>query len=248
MRRALAASAGWLAAGQTTVGALYWTFLHTPESNALMLAVSASLAALVVLAAALGLGLAIQAWRADAPLRVRAATAIGATPALLLGVIAGALLWGGAGAVAARAAARSGEIAAWVIAATGRSDDGLVLRTATALTFWVQVVAAPVLALAIFAAGVGGGAGAVVRAHWRHALAPRVLAEATIWIVGLVILPLRAAAAPLTGIPPTWVEPAVAAGRLAAIAVAATIGGALVCGTIARAAGPRTLHGGTRRP
>ena len=61
--RPLVASVAWLLAGQAIVGGLYWTFLHTPESNVWMLVASLILVVLMVIAASIATLGALDAWR-----------------------------------------------------------------------------------------------------------------------------------------------------------------------------------------
>lgn len=233
MRRPLVVSVAWLAAGQALIAALYWTFLHTPESNVWMLGASALLVLLMLMTASLAATGALDAWRPPAPIGRSAWRGLTHLPAFLVALAAGAAIWWLAARGDAWVAARSGEISAWFIATFDREDASMFFGGVQALVFWVQWVVAPVAALGVLAAILGGGPAALVRAPWvRRAFAPRRLALATLWVVVLVALPLQLLGWRMSGLPPTWVEPAVVGARLILVGLTATVGWALVCGTV----------------
>jgi hypothetical protein len=229
--RALAASVLWLAAGQIAIAALYWTFLNTPESNAWMLAASMLLVLLMLATAGVVTARALDAWRSPAaagPLRDLARL-----PAFLIALGAGVAVWWAAARADAWLTAHAGEISAWFIATFNWADASPFFRGAGMVMIWWQWVAAPVAALAVLAVLTSGGDAASLPARrLRHAFAPRTMALATVWIVLLVLLPLQLLGWRMSGLPPTWVEPAVVGARLLLVGLAATVGWALVCGTI----------------
>jgi len=231
--RPLAASVAWLIAGAVLVAGLYWTFLHTPESNVSMLAASAVLVVAMLAVAGICATGALRAWTGPRGLPSTVADGLHALPAFVVALVLGALVWWAAARGVAWTEARSGEIGAWFIATLNWADIAPLFRGVRAAAFWVQWVLAPVVALGLFAGWLAGGArGLVGPTGLRHALAPRVLALATLWMVLLVALPWQFATHPLTGLPPTWVEPAIVGARLMLVGLAAAVGVALVCSTV----------------
>lgn len=235
MSRPLAASVAWIITGGMLVAGLYWTFLHTPESNPSMLAASAVLVVAMLAVASISLAGALGAWTGPRGLASTVVDGLHALPAFVAALVLGALLWWAAARGVAWTEARSGEIGAWFIATFNWADSAPVFRGIRAVTFWAQWVLAPVVALGLFAAYLETGVRGLLRpSGLGRVLAPRVLALATLWIVLLVALPWQFATRPLTGLPPTWVEPAIVGARLMLVGLVAAIGLALVCGTVTR--------------
>lgn len=222
--RRLAGVTTWLVLGQAAVGALYWVFLNTPESNALMLAASALLVGAMTLAAGIAVGAAIRT-SASADL----ARAVQGAPWIVVAAVPLAAVWWGVGRADQWIAAHSGEIAAWFIATMGLSDVSWLMRGLAWLSLWLRAIVAPLLAVSLFAALLGVGRFALGRTGWiRQALRWRTLVAATIAYALLIALPMRAAYWRPTGLPPTWVEPALAGVRLLVIGLVASVGAALI--------------------
>ncbi|MDP1570203.1 MAG: hypothetical protein Q8L86_09380 [Vicinamibacterales bacterium] len=235
MTRPLAASVVWLIAGAVLIAGLYWTFLYTPESNLSMLAASAMLVVAMLAVASISATGALRAWTGPRGLPSTVVDGLHALPAFVATLLIGALVWWAAARGAAWTVARSGEIAAWFIATFNWADIAPVFRGIRAVTFWVQWVLTPVVALGLFAGWLEAGVrGLIGPSGLGRVLAPRVLALATLWMVLLVALPWQFATRPLTGLPSTWVEPAIVGARLMLVGLVAAIGLALVCGTVTR--------------
>jgi hypothetical protein len=121
---------------------------------------------------------------------------------------------------------RSGEIGAWFIARLGWSDAQPFIRAAGWVLDWLRMLVVPFVALTWLAASVSAGPWAPAPdRRLRRALSPLRLLVAT--AVGVVFLWLPwvygARWAP-RGLPATWVEPAFAIAKFAAIALAAALG------------------------
>ena len=174
-------------------------------------------------------------------------------PAFLVALGVAVAVWLAAGLSGTWVDARSGEISAWFIATFDWADASLFFRGVRAVVFWLQWVAAPVVGLALLAVLSGGSFGAragaregvTARAGARGGVSARpggrggasgvrVLALATIWVIVLVVLPLQLLNWQISGLPPTWVEPTVVGARLLLVSLTATLGWALVCGTVTR--------------
>jgi hypothetical protein len=186
---------------------------------------------LMLLVTSLSVSGALLAWSEPESPGPTVRRGLAATPAFLLALAAGAFVWWTAARGHAWVSEHSGEISAWFIATFDRADASLFFRSVQACVFWLQWVLAPLLVLGIMAADLSGGAGAVLRGRWlRRVFAPRRLAAATVWVILLVALPLQVLGWRMSGLPPTWVEPTIVAGRLFAVGLVATIGWSLVCG------------------
>lgn len=180
----------WLMLGHAVAGAAYVGLVQTPDSNLLMLALSAllaviALAALVTtsLSAARGLEAFEQPWRVWRRL-----------PAMLPGVIVavaviGTLCWA-AGAFEQWWLARAGQVDATAIVVgdvTGTTWLHTVVRWLVAFIQWVIV---PVWLATVLAWAAGYGTRHVISMKWLLAsLRPRVVLVALIAVVVLVWLP-----------------------------------------------------------
>jgi hypothetical protein len=216
----------WLLLGAAAIGGLFWAFLNTPESNALMLALSALLLLAMVVECALVVNAAVLLANGDG---FAASVAGGARRIhwfLVAAIPAALLIW----AVLrgdAWVARHSGEINAWFIARFGWSDVSALFRAQEYLSVWIRWVLLPVTALAALAAMLRAGS-AAPRLWLRTAWHWRPLLIATVAFVVLIALPWRAAFWRPQNLPATWVEPAFAGVRLALIAITAAIGASVM--------------------
>jgi hypothetical protein len=234
----------WLGGGAAVVGGLYWSFLNTPEANLLTLTFSAILVVLMMTVAALVVNVATLL-ALGSP--VRSSVVAGARRSVAVVVVSVpvlALIWlinrGDAWV-----ASRSGEISAWFIAKVGWADISPLFRTQMYLSIWLRWVLLPVTALAALAVWLRHGRHAIVTPRWvRAAWHWRTLLIATLAFVLLIAYPWRAAVWRPQGLPPTWIEPVLAAVRLAVVVVSMAIGAAVVIMTIARQTERMTSHDG----
>ena len=219
----------WLGLGITIGLALYWTFLTTPESNLAVLALSGLLAIALVVVSGVTVNGAVLATRRGALTRATLGDALRGMPSFVLALVPAAVLWWVAAGAAAWAEAHAGEISAWFIATFGWADVTWLFPASAWALAWVRWIVGPVLSLSLLAALLGHGASGLAPARW---CAPvwhwRVLGLATTWALLLVALPWQAAVWRPIGVPPTWIEPALAAARLAAVALVMTVGLVLV--------------------
>jgi hypothetical protein len=221
--------AAWLAAGAAVLAALYWLFLNTPESNALMLTISALLALLLVAASAVVVNVALLLAVGHAFL-ASLRTGVGRIGwFLVVAAPAGLLVW----AIMLGdtwVARRSGEISAWFIAQFGWADVTPLFTAISYLSIWLRWVLIPVAALAVLTSLVERE---TTRRRWRAMWDWRTLLPATIAFAVLVALPWRGAYWRPEGLPPTWVEPAAAGLRLALVAALIALGFAIIVVTTA---------------
>lgn len=214
-----------LLAGAIVTAALYWGLLNTPDANVAMLGVSALLFAALVAIAALSVTAAVLVANGAAP-----RTALAAAPRrggwCLVAFVPLALGWYAIGRADAWIAAHLGEINAWFIARFGWADISGLLLAELWISRWLRWAMLPVMSLSWLAARLSAdrsrGTG------WlRHAWHWRTLLGATLVVLLLFVIPWR-----LTewrpAVPATWIEPAVAAARLAVVFVLAIVGGAVL--------------------
>jgi hypothetical protein len=234
--RPLVLSALWVLAGGALAAAVYWAFLNTPESTIVMLGLSLLLAiVLLVVVGTTTCGLLL-GWAGGWQQAVWRRAVPGLIPFVGLLVIVAAVWWA-IGRGLEGLAARSGEISAWFIAMLNWSDVRPLITAVRGLGEWLRHVAAPFVALVWLGRALGRRWQAGAPYAWmpragvpaRLALAT-LLAALTLWAplsYGLYWMP--------GGLPPTWVEPAVALLKFALIAIVAAVGFSLIVRLAARA-------------
>jgi hypothetical protein len=223
----------WLAIGAAVLAGLYWLFLNTPESNVLMLIASAVLVTLIVMIAAVVANVAVLlalggTLKTSIPSGARRSGwfIVAAVPvALLIWIISMGDAW---------VARRSGEISAWFIAQFGWADISPLFAAHRYLSAWLRWVMLPVAALAALASLLHRGDGEPRRRWLAPAWHWRTLLMATLAFVALVVLPWQAASWQPQGLPPTWIQPTVAAIRLATVAALIALGFAIIVMTVTR--------------
>jgi hypothetical protein len=220
--------AAWLAATSLATFALYWAFLNTPESRALTLVLSgASIALMVIVIAVAGsatLLLALGESRgASVRHGVRGAHWFAIAAALV--VIAASAIMRGDNWIARY----SGEISAWFIIKFNWANVTPLFRIETYVSRWLRWVLVPAAALTAVASVLLSGTRALASTNWiRAAWRWQTLTVATAAYVFLIDLPWRLATWQPPGLPPTWVQPALAGARLLVVAIAAVLGGAII--------------------
>jgi hypothetical protein len=232
-----AATTLWVLAGAAIAAGLSWAFLNTPESTVWTLALSGLFVLALLAAAALTLNAALLSWERGWSWAVVRRAAAGVVPFVLCLLLVLASWW-----LFGRArdwlGARSGEIGAWFIARVDWSDVRPLTGAAQAVCDWMRMVVVPMAALAWLAAALRDGWPAFVSpVAARRSLAPHRLLAATA-VSGACLW------APWTyltlwvprGLPPTWVEPAVAVLKFGAMAALGAVGVSLLTRLAASAA------------
>jgi hypothetical protein len=226
--RQIALVASWITAAAVVLAAMYWTFLYTPESNVATLTVSTLLLAAMLVTAAIAVngalvlatGVSLQSVLPPAVRTVPAFIATALPVALLTLLMLRADGW---------IARHAGEISAWFIARFGLADVTVLFRVESWLSAWLRWVVLPVTGLSALAAILQTGIGGIRRSAWlARAWHWRMLLLSTAVFVLLIALPWRAAFWQPHGLPPTWIEPALAGLRLVAIGVSIAVGCALI--------------------
>lgn len=222
MRR-LATATAWILAGGVLTGASYWAFLKTPESTIWALMLSAVLAIVSLALLAIAVNGAIAAWSSDST-RHTMRGAAARIPAIVPAALIVAIGWWLVSRATGWVAAHSGEISAWFIARFGWSDVSALFSAINWAGWWVRWLLLPMIALSLVAGTI------------RRGVSPLRLAIATNWFLLLVAAPwVYLAPWRPAGLPPTWVEPAFIALKLAAAALLMAAGVALIIREAARA-------------
>ncbi len=220
----------WLFAGHALAAALYWGLVNVPESNVAMLTLSALLAVAVVswsgLVEMTALGALVS--------RRGLVDGLRASPRRLPWFLAALAAWAScawlAGLIDAWHASARGEIDAWLIARFDTPDApwlhaGLAWG-ATALRWVLGVSLAVALAATPFASAPRTWLARGL--HWQ----PLVVTGVSLLL--FVALPWRLVEWRPASLPPTWVEPAFVAAKLAVVYAVATAGWLLVLLAAAR--------------
>jgi hypothetical protein len=232
MIRRLSFVTAWLLVGSGIVAGLFWAFLNTPESNTLMLVLSAVLVVLMVVLSGLVITAAVLLGRGDALLpsimtgarRIAWVMLIAIPVVLMTWAILRGDRW---------VAEKSGEISAWFIARFGWSDVSALFRAENYLSNWLRWVFLPITALTALASVLAGGS-LSPRAWLRTAWHWRTLLIATLSYVVFIFLPWQAAFLRQDNLPATWVQPTLAGFRLGFIGVLMALGLAIMVITVAR--------------
>lgn len=225
----------WLMLGHALVGGAYAAFIHTPESNVLMLGVSV---ALVVAGASALLWTSASAARAlhanESPWRGWRQV-VGMLPGVLVAVlVVGAACWT-AGLLGDAWAARAGEVDAAAIAAGDVTNTRWLhtaVRWGVTLVQWVIV---PVWLATSLAWAAAYGSRHVVTLKWLvAALTPRVVLVGLVGVVLLVWLPWRGVHWRPSGLASTTMEMAFTGTKLLGLYAAVNLAWALLLDAAAR--------------
>ena len=168
----LAITSLWLLVGAALTGAVYWTFLITPESTVGSLALSALLFVVACFLLAVTLSGAMLAWSPGvSSFMLRAA--VTSAPAIVPAAFVFAAIWWLVGSVTDQVTIYSGQINAWFIATFGWDDVSLLFRGINWIAVWLKWVVASMLAFSLMSAVITSGWRALAGVAWiKHALSP----------------------------------------------------------------------------
>lgn len=236
MKLRFAVVVGWLAGAYALIFGLFWLLLRVPESNALMLAASSLLAAVIVAASGCVETVALLALRGE-PLGGRLLRrGIGGVLPFVAAVAVFAAVWWASSRLDGWWAGARGEIDAWLIARFGWTGTGSLHAAVGWFTSFVRWVLGLSLALALFAALVRNdpreaaalaaapAGGAFARRWARAAFSPRALAALALLIAVFVWLPWQAVYWRPSWLAPSWGEVVFVSAKLGILYLLATIG------------------------
>lgn len=229
MRR-LGLVTAWLCGGHAVGAALFWLLLQVPESNALMLAASVLVVAVLFAVTVVTETTAIRAidkatdaanWRD----RLRTPGVARRTIAFLLAVVAFAAIWW-----------FTSQANGWWFRRTGEIDAVLMLRFGWTRTASLHAAVRWGLRFVRYAVGLSVALtlmrrwldGSIDVAALRTMTAPTRLIEITAWLTLFVVLPWRMAWWRPLAVPPTWIEPAFVGLKLGGLYLLANVGWALI--------------------
>jgi hypothetical protein len=227
----------WLAAGHAVIGLLFWVFLQVPESNVLML--TASLLTIAAMVCLLGCVEAFGMTRAQLETRLLPAVglAVRRAPLVVAPLALFALIWWLTAIAGDWHSGHSGEIDAWIIARTGWTRTTGLHAALEWLLAFVRYGIGLSMAVSLFAASVVHGVRAVGRAVWlRRAFGWRQLLVTAAGVFVGVWLPWQVVYWRPAFLPPTWVEPAFAAAKLAVLFLVFGVAWTVILWTAAREA------------
>lgn len=166
MTRRLLLIVAWLIAGHAATAGLFWALLQVPESSALMLAASALLAVLAVLAMAWTVGGALAAWRPEAAPGRAMARGLGQLAAVVLGALVFALVWWLTEKADLWHGQYGGQLDAWIIARTGKAETARLHSAIFWLLWFLRWGFGLTIALSLAAWAVRDGVRALRSARW----------------------------------------------------------------------------------
>jgi hypothetical protein len=219
----------WLFAGHAALGGIYWGFLHVPESNVLMLLVSALLALVLVAGAGIVKTTGLLWLRPDRTFRTALRRSVPALPAFL----AALALWLIVRWICVRLLryheAHSGELDAWFIATFNWTRITWLHRTIDWTLHVVQFVIGTSLAVTLLATAASGSFADAVHPRWlKRAFSPLQLAIIAVAFYGLIYLPWQAVYWRPAALPASAAEVAFALAKLTLLGLAMHIGLSLI--------------------
>jgi len=230
--------------GHIVAVGLAWALLNVPESSVPMLMLSAVLVVLMAMVIGwteVAAVLAVQPgsdWRRGATLARRRWAAV--IPAATVF----AALWWLTGWTGDWLTGHAGEIDAWIMFRSGRTNTAWLHRTLATVIFFTRWIVGLSLGLAALSAGAVGGVGALTGSAWLWAgLSRRVMGGVGLAFVLLILLPLRAVYWRPEALGSGAVEPVFVALKLGLILLAVHVGW-----TVALADAARTTISKTHAP
>jgi hypothetical protein len=224
IRKAIAVLA-WLAAGHLALAGLFWGLVNTPDSNVLMLLLSA-----VNVLAWLTLGGLVEgtagAWLLPGrTFREALKDGVRAVPVFVLALILFGIVWWIGGRIDTWHEAHRGEIDAWFVAKFNDPNARWPHRVIDVLVFVLRAIVGTSLAVALLFASLEGGLRAVARFRWASAAVSRdQLTLVAMGVTLFIAVPWHVVMWRPAEMPVSWVQPAFAGAKLALIYVSITIG------------------------
>lgn len=224
----LAATTGWMLAGAALFAAAFWAFVNTPESTVFTLGLSFLLALAMYAVLAVTWSGAMLGWSLGWS-RATAFRALDGIPGAVLPALLIGLCWWAVGLGLDWMTAHAGEISAWFIASLNWSDVRGPLEGVRYLGEWVRQILVPFAGLAWLGHLLNGRRPFFGFSWLARALSPARLLGVTMIAGATIYAPLRFGLYWVPqGLPATWVEPAFAAAKFGAMALAGAIGASLI--------------------
>ena len=234
MTRRLPTVALWLLAGHILLLALFWALLQVPESSIWMLGVSAALVLALTIVAGAVHGGAVVAWTSERPVGPSLLSGVRLVPAFLAGITLFVAIWFATAHLLHWHSHVAGQIDAWIIAKTGRTNTAWLHRSIFWIVQFLRWTMGLTLSLSLVASFARVAPPSARRSAWlRSAARPSRWLEVTFWFVLLIAIPWqfaywRPARLPLAA------EPWFVGAKLATIALAMSVGWALVLRAVTR--------------
>ena len=239
MMRRLLTVAAWLIVGHALAGGLFWELLQVPESSIAALALSAFIALLLIVLLAWVHGGALAASRPEAAAGSALRKGLLELPAVALGALLFLAVWWLTMRAASWHTAYAGQIDAWIIARSGKSDTARLHAGILWAIWFLRWGLGLTLALSLAAWSARDGVAALKRTRWVASALHPVRWLAVTALVGLML-----------AIPWHYVywrptvlsinaEPWFVAAKLAAMVVLAALGWALVLRVVTPPVMPR---------
>jgi hypothetical protein len=219
----------WLLVGHLLLVGLYWLLLNVPESNALALAASALLGLLLVCGAGIIDTSALILLKPGTTARQALARGVRLLPVFVLALLVWLAVSWTCGWLRGVHDAHSTQIDAWLIAKFDWTKTAALHRTIVDVLSVIRYVIGISLAVSLVAVAAFESGADVLRLRWiGRAFRPLQLVAIAVAIFGLVWLPWQAAYWLPRQVPDSNLQIAFATVKLAAIAVLAHVGWAIV--------------------
>jgi len=165
--RRLSIAAVWLLLGETVAGALFWTLVGVPESSGWTLGFSLLLSLLILVAMLWTIGGVFALWRRpEAPVVIALRGALRHAFYVAVGALLFFVVWWVTGRGIAWHQSYAGQIDAWIIARSGRSETKLLHDGIEWFIWTLRWGIGLTLALSLVADLVASGWPALGRARW----------------------------------------------------------------------------------
>jgi hypothetical protein len=219
----------WLFAGHAVLGGIYWGFLNVPESNVVMLLISALLALLLLTGAGIVKTTGLLWLRPDWTFRAALSRSVRALPAFLVALALWLLVRWVCVRLLRYHEAHSGELDAWFIATFNWTRITWLHRTIDWLLHIVQFVIGTSLAVTLLATVATGSFADAASPRWlKRAFSPLQLVIIAVAFYGLIYLPWQAVYWRPASLPATAAEVAFALTKLILLGLVMHVGGSLI--------------------
>jgi hypothetical protein len=211
----------WVMLGHAAVAGLYWALLQVPESNVVMLVLSALVVLLIIVAAAVVEIAGLRGW--SGPLGGAITQAVRRAGWIVPSVVLFVIVWWMTTGLHGWYGRHATELDAWLLLKF-RWTTTAWLHRAVGWAFWFLSYGAGLsLALTLLARTAGEGRQALVRVAWiRQGLRWRQLIVVTVGVLLGIALPWNYVYWRPKNLPATWAEPAFLGAKLLVMSLVAS--------------------------